>query len=306
MAAIYPKSQPTPSSFLTNTIASEGRSLSIGSLREGIATCSFWQTSLMPTRNERRIARIAPVITDVMLQALSSKHRQSPGRVGLLKSKPPGRFYDFSKIIWRGIFGFTMRVKATGIGSIHHHGGMIIAVSHISHLDPIVVSALIGRRISWMSRVEFHQQWLMRNVLYQGGAFQVDRTGPALPAIREGLRRLERGEAIGIFPEGELVQGPDSVLHGGSIKRGVCLLAARSGRPVLPVVVLGTEKLSRIGPWMPAKRGRLWVAVGVPLHAKPESNTRIGRAEFAASLESEYMRIYAEMRATHGLPDIAP
>lgn len=241
-----------------------------------------------------------------MLQAICPTPHQSPGCCGRPTSKPPGRFYDFWKIIWRGVFLFTMRVKSTGVRNIDQEGGMIIAVSHISHLDPIVVSALVDRRISWMSRVEFHQQWLMRNVLYQGGAFQVDRNGPALPAIREGLRRLERGEAVGIFPEGELVKGPDSVLRGGAIKRGVCLLAARSGRPVLPVVVLGTEKLSRIGPWMPAKRGRLWVAIGVPLHATTESNTRLGRAEFAASLENEYMRIYAEMRVTHRLQDIAP
>jgi 1-acyl-sn-glycerol-3-phosphate acyltransferase len=241
-----------------------------------------------------------------MHQALSPIRRHASGWVGCPKSKPPGRFYDFWKVVWRGVFAFTMRVKSTGVDSVRCHGGMLIAVSHVSHLDPIVISTVIKRRISWMSRVEFHQQWLMRNVLYQGGAFQVDRAGSALPAIREGLRRLARGEAVGIFPEGELVHGLDSVLRGASIKRGVCLLAARSGRPVLPVVVLGTEKLSRVGPWMPGKRGRLWVAVGAPLHAPPESNTRRGRAEFAASLEAEYMRLYAEMRAAYGLPDMAP
>ncbi|MEO5713260.1 MAG: lysophospholipid acyltransferase family protein [Luteolibacter sp.] len=221
-------------------------------------------------------------------------------------SKPPGRFYDFWRIVWRGVFACTMRVKSSGLGASLKNGGMLIAVSHVSHLDPIVISALIPRRISWMSRVEFHKQWLMRNVLYHGGAFQVDRKGAALPAIREGLRRLKRGEAVGIFPEGELVRGLDSVLRGAAIKRGVCLLAARSGRPVLPVIVLGTKELGRIGPWMPAKRGRLWVSIGTPMHAAPESNTRAGRAAFAARLEAEYVRLYGEMRLTFDLPDIAP
>ena len=221
-------------------------------------------------------------------------------------SKAPGRFYDFWRIVWRGVFAFTMRVKSSGLGAAREKGGMLIAVSHVSHLDPIVISAVIPRRISWMSRVEFHQQWLMRNVLYHGGAFQVDRQGAALPAIREGLRRLERGEAIGIFPEGGLVQGSDSVLRGASIKRGVCLLAARSGRPVLPVIVLGTNELGRLGPWMPAKRGRLWVSIGTAMHTPPGSNTRAGRAAFAARLEAEYVRLYGEMRATFDLPDIAP
>jgi len=230
----------------------------------------------------------------------------SPERTGTPPSRAPGRFYDFWRVVWRGVFAFTMRVKSSGLGPSHDKGGLLIAVSHVRHLDPIVISAVIRRRISWMSRVEFHKQWLMRNVLYHGGAFQVDRQGAALPAIREGLRRLKRGEAVGIFPEGELVRGLDSVLRGAAIKRGVCLLAARSGRPVLPVIVLGTKELGRIGPWLPAKRGRLWISVGTPMHAAPESNTRAGRAAFAARLEAEYVRLYGEMRLTFDLPDIAP
>lgn len=222
------------------------------------------------------------------------------------RSKSPGWFYEFCRVLWRGVFGCTMRMKSSGLDLAETTDGILIAVSHVSHLDPIVVSALIRRKISWMSRVEFHKQWLMRNVLYHGGAFQVDRSGAALPAIREGLRRLKRGEAVGIFPEGELVKGPDSVLRGASIKRGVCLLAARSGRPVLPVIVLGTDQLGRVGPWLPAKRGRLWVSVGKPMHATPESNTRAGRAAFAARLEEEYVRLYQEMRIMFDLSDIAP
>ncbi|MEO8616660.1 MAG: lysophospholipid acyltransferase family protein [Luteolibacter sp.] len=222
------------------------------------------------------------------------------------RSKGPGWFYNVCRVIWRGVFVCTMRMKSSRLDLAETTGGILIAVSHVSHLDPIVISAVIRRKISWMSRVEFHQQWLMRNVLYHGGAFQVDRSGAARPAIREGLQRLARGEAVGIFPEGELVKGLASVLRGASIKRGVCLLAARSGRPVLPVIVLGTNQLGRIGPWLPAKRGQLWVSVGDPLHAAPESNTRAGRAAFAALLEAEYVRLYQAMRAEFDLPDIAP
>ena len=224
-----------------------------------------------------------------------------------LRSKPPGRFYDACRWLWLGVFGFTMRVRHTGMQTLGEPGGVLIAVSHVSHLDPIVVSAVLGRRISWVSRIEGYQQWFMRTVLYHGGAFQVNRSGPALPTIREGLRRLKRGEAVGIFPEGELMCGSNSVLRGAGIKHGVCLLAARSGRPVLPVIVLGADRLTRLGPWLPAKRGRLWVHVGQPIHAKNDGNSRRGRAEFADRLVAEYVRLYAEMRLNHNLPEtIAP
>lgn len=219
------------------------------------------------------------------------------------RSKPPGYFYDVCRWLWLGVFGFTMRVRGTGLLTVGEQGGMLIAVSHVSHLDPIVVSAVLRRRISWVSRIEFYQQWFMRSVLYHGGAFQVNRQGSALPTIREGLRRLKRGEAVGIFPEGELMCGTNSVLRGAGIKHGVCLLAARSGRPVLPVIVLGTDRLTRLGPWMPAKRGRLWVHVGQPIHAQHDGHNRQGRAEFADRLVAEYVRLYAEMRVKFDLPE---
>lgn len=218
-------------------------------------------------------------------------------------SKPPGRFYDLCRWVWVGVFGCTMRVFATGLQAAEGDGGMIIAVSHVSHLDPVVVSALVGRRISWVSRIEFYQQWFMRTVLHHGGAFRVDRQGSALPTIREGLRRLERGETVGIFPEGELMSGENSVLRGAEIKKGVCLLAARSQRPVVPVVVVGTDRLNRVGPWMPAKRGRLWIHAGKPIHAKEGSTDRRGRDEFAALLMAEYVRLYTELREKFDLPD---
>lgn len=222
---------------------------------------------------------------------------------GPVDSKPPGRFYDVCRVLWRGVFGLTMRVQTSGLERVDPQGGVILAVSHVSHLDPIVVSALLGRRVSWISRTEFYQQWFMRNVLHHGGAFAVNRTGPALPAMREGLRRLERGEAVGIFPEGELMQGANSVLRGAPIKQGVCLLAARSGKPVLPVIVLGTDQLEKIGPWLPAKRGKLWVLAGRPIHADKMARGRRGRAEFAERLIAEYVRLYAEMREKYDLPE---
>jgi 1-acyl-sn-glycerol-3-phosphate acyltransferase len=224
-------------------------------------------------------------------------------RFAPVRSKPPGRFYDFCRLLWRGVFACTMRMKCSGLGSITSTGGVLIAVSHVSHLDPIVVSALMARRVGWVSRKEFYQQWLMRTVLHHGGAFRVDRTGSALPTIREGLKRLKRGEAVGIFPEGELMVGNRSVLRGATVKRGVCLLAARSGCPIIPVVVLGTDRLAKIGPWMPAKRGRLWVKVGSPMWAGEAAKTKAGRADFAAKLEAEYVRLYAETREAFGLPE---
>ncbi len=219
------------------------------------------------------------------------------------RSKKPGAFYEGCHVLWRVIFGCTMRIKAMGLEHLPEVGGYIIAVSHVSHLDPIVVSSLLARRINWVSRIEFYQQVFMRAILRAGGAFPVDRDGAARPTLREGLRRLASGEIVGIFPEGELMSGQKSVLRGAKIKQGACWLAARSGNPLVPVVVLGTDRLATISPWLPAKRGRLWVAVGKPISAVGYTSGREGRNQFEAVMSAEYLRLFRELRETYDLPE---
>ena len=74
-----------------------------------------------------------------------------------------------------------------------------------------------------------------------------------------------------------------------------------------PVVVLDTEWLKSLGPWLPAKRGRLWVHIGEPIYAEIGGNSRQARAVFAERLVAEYVRLYAEMRVNFELPEsIAP
>ena len=222
-------------------------------------------------------------------------------------SKKPGLFYTIAGIPWQIAFWFTMRIKTHGLENVEQPGGALLAISHLSHLDPVVVSSLVKRKISWVSRKEFYQCRLMRMVLQLGGAFQVDRQGSALPTIREGLKRLKTGEMVGIFPEGEVVSGADSMFYGAKIKRGVCLLSSYSGCPIIPVVVLGSNRLTELEPWLPAKRGRLWVYVGTPIPGQPQGKGRVGRAAFALDLERSFRNLYAEACDHFGLPrDIAP
>lgn len=219
-----------------------------------------------------------------------------------MRAKPPGRFYDFLRVLFSSVLALTMRSRLDGREHEPPQGGVLVAVSHLNHLDPVLVSTVLRRRIGWMSRVEFYRACLMRLFLYHSGAFPVNRQGYARPALREALRRLQNGEAVGIFPEGEIMSGNGSVLHGGPVRRGVAWLAAYSGRPVLPVIVLGSEELVRVAPWLPARRGRLWFCVGPLLHAPAGSHTRAGRAAFAAVLEEEFRRLARQTRERYPIP----
>ncbi len=173
----------------------------------------------------------------------------------------------------------------------------LIAVAHVSHYDPVVVSTLSRRRIAWWARAEFYVapgvRWFMNNA----GAIRIDRTGPALPGVRNALTALAAGRTVGVYPEGGLRGADNSVLTGGTMQAGVATLARRSRRPVVPCVALGGGQFSRVRSWLPLRTGRLAIAYGPPL-MPTQAECKLGRAgrqAFAARVAVAMQTLYAEL-----------
>jgi 1-acyl-sn-glycerol-3-phosphate acyltransferase len=183
-------------------------------------------------------------------------------------------------------------------------GGLILACTHLSHVEPFLISEAVRRQVRWMARIEFYRWRLGAAILNLGGAFPIDRFGQSLPAVRTAIRLVDGGHLVGIFPEGGVVQGRLSVLRGAPIKQGVCTIAVATRAPVVPVVVLGTEKLNHIRPWLPIRSGRIWMAFGrdvLPPARGP--SRRADRAEMAARLQAEFVRTYQHLLQETGLKD---
>lgn len=182
----------------------------------------------------------------------------------------------FTLRVVRSIFALTSNSVVVGRERVpRDHDGLLLACTHLSYYDPLTVSVLLGREIDWMARDEFfvrpRSDWLIR----KSGGFPVNRFGPALPGIREALRRLERGRVVGIYPEGEVLWGSASVLNGAPVKHGVGLLARRAKVPVVPCVTLNSDQFKRLVPWLPLRAGRLWIAFGDPI--EPDLSLPPGR-----------------------------
>ncbi len=203
----------------------------------------------------------------------------------------------------RIVFRWTIRLRVRGLAAAKRRGGFVLACSHVSHLDPFCLGAVLPRKIGWMARIEFYRHPIAARLMRAVHAFPVNRQGVPVSAVREALARLSRGEVVGVFPEGEIKTGSDSVLRAGPIKRGICLLAHRTGRPVLPCLILGTEKLNAIDPWLPLWRGRLWVACGEFIEPVAAPDRRAARAEMAAQIEASFRQLYAETRREFQLQD---
>ena len=180
-------------------------------------------------------------------------------------------------------------------------GGYILACTHLSHVEPCLVTAVVDRQIEWMARIEFYKFRLIGWLLKAMSAFPVDRFGVPVSSIRAAIGRARAGRLVGIFPEGGVAHGKDSIVGGGSFKKGMCVIAYRAGVPVLPVVVLGTRALTRVKPWLPFKHARVQMIFGQlvhpPLH---EPRRRVAREIMARDLQAEFIAIHKELCAACG------
>jgi len=122
-------------------------------------------------------------------------------------------------------------------------GSLLIAPTHRSYVDPIFVGAAIPRRIFYMAKAEAFEVPLLGTLMRAYHAFPVHREMFDKRALRIALWLLERGEALVIFPEGK--RNPNHELL--RPKLGISYLALRTGAPVLPVAISGTEKVMPIG-----------------------------------------------------------
>ncbi len=185
-------------------------------------------------------------------------------------------------------------------------GGHILACTHISHVEPFIISTVVSRQIRWMARIEFYRFRIFSILLDLIGAFPVHRQGVPVQAVRRAISLANAGEIVGIFPEGGCVRGRQLAVRGGRIRHGVASISLRSQKPIVPVVVLGTDRLTAIEPWLPARRGKIWIAFGAPLlppPLAPRPLRRRQRCEFAAMLEAAYVQTYQTLLQAAGLSD---
>ena len=208
--------------------------------------------------------------------------------------------YRTAGVLGKFVCFCTLRKVVIRPEAARRRGAYLLACTHLSHLEPLLVSMLVPRQIDWVTRIEFYRYRPIALLLRGLRTIPVRRFGVPVSTIRTSLERLARGRVVGICPEGGVAQGPASALRGGRIKRGVCLLAIRAGVPVLPCVMVGTDKLNAVGPWLPARRGRIWVAFGDRAVEPPtdQLDRRAARRRMAEELEREFAKLFREVLDT--------
>lgn len=175
-----------------------------------------------------------------------------------------------AKAIFRWFFG----IKYSGLENVPE-GPCIVAANHRSHLDPPVLNSVLPRPLVFLAKEELFKPplgWFLKHMR----AIPVRRRGD-FEVLKISLDLLNKGLQIGIFPEGTRAQ-PGKFLKP---KAGVGILAVKSGVPVVPVLIEGTDRSLPRGAKFPRPFGDIRVRIGQPLVFKDSDDSPRGYREVA-------------------------
>lgn len=206
-----------------------------------------------------------------------------------------------SRLLAGWILSVVGRLRIAGREHTARRGGYILAANHISHFDPPILSVAALRKIDWMAMVELFGHPLVRAWLRAIDTFAVDRARADRAAVRNALRRLERGRVVGMFPEGGIRDGTRSVLGGAELQPGIGALAQMSGAPIIPCVILGSDRFYDLRTFRRFRTVPVWVAFGEPIRCSEPG--KAARAAVETQLGEAMRRLASELREKFALTD---
>jgi 1-acyl-sn-glycerol-3-phosphate acyltransferase len=204
--------------------------------------------------------------------------------------------YSIVMFLLRSILRLIARVTVYGMEYLPPNDTSFVGVSnHIGRLDPAFVYYLLRRKDIIMLVAEKYYQHTWSRLLAQSvhGIF-VDRYNADINAMREVLRRMQKGGVAVVAPEG--TRSPTTALIQGW--DGASYIAARSGWPILPVGVTGSGDKEVVERLQHFKRLDITLSIGPTFTLPPLDNKK--RDEQLAEYTEEIMcRIAAELPASH-------
>jgi 1-acyl-sn-glycerol-3-phosphate acyltransferase len=152
------------------------------------------------------------------------------------------------------------RGRIYGADQVPKTGPLIVVANHASDFDPPLVSSAVGRPVSYMAKEELFTVPVLSQAIKLYGAYPVKRGSADRSAIREALKQLDQGWAVGIFLQG--TRTADGRIPEPKI--GAALIAAKAQVPLLPVSLWGTQRIFAKGYSLP-RLVPLTIRIGAPI-----------------------------------------
>jgi 1-acyl-sn-glycerol-3-phosphate acyltransferase len=171
--------------------------------------------------------------------------------------------YRAIKAVVGGVMNRSYKIVIDGMPNVPVRGPAIVAANHLSFLDSFFIPLVIPRRVTYLAKAEYWDTWKTRWFFEAVGQIPVRRqdSAKAQGALEAGKKVLENSGLLGIYPEG--TRSPDGRLYKG--KTGVARMAAETGVPVIPVGLVGTDRVMPRERKLPKFGGSVGVRFGAPM-----------------------------------------
>lgn len=217
--------------------------------------------------------------------------------------------YQLSRMVAGPFLRALVRPTVIGAEHIPPDGPAILASNHLSVIDSVYLPLMVERPVSFAAKSEYFTGTRLRDravgaYLRSTNQLSTDRTGgqAAMAMLEAALNHLNSGQLFGIYPEG--TRSPDGRLYRG--RTGVGFLALHSGAPVIPVAMVGTDRILPPGHRIP-RPGKIEIRIGEPLDFREFRGQPAGARERRAVTDEvvraiqklsgqEFVPVYASVR----------
>ncbi len=216
--------------------------------------------------------------------------------------------YSIGKVTVGTAMMLGWRPHVEGLEHVPTTGGAVFAGNHLSVADELFLGSVVPRHLAFWAKSEYfdghrRRRLVLTKKLMNGlGAIRVERAGgrAALTAFDGAIPVLKAGDMVAVYPEG--TRSPDGRLYRG--RTGAARLAVAAGVPIIPVGMIGTEKVQPIGQPYPklVGWGKVTVKFGKPIETA-------GRSDDRTSLRALTDEVMAEIQKLTGqeyVPRYAP
>ncbi len=147
--------------------------------------------------------------------------------------------YKIVKVILYIYYFIFYRVTYVGKENIPTSGGVVLAGTHTSKTDILILGASTKRMVNFLGKIELFKgpgKWFMPLM----GVIPVDRSKKNTDALDTAINELKKGKLIGIFPEGTINRTNDIIKR--PFKYGAVKMAYESDSLLVPFAIVGKVK----------------------------------------------------------------
>jgi 1-acyl-sn-glycerol-3-phosphate acyltransferase len=200
----------------------------------------------------------------------------------------------------RPFFGGLVKVfaprRAYGIDRIPRNGPLVLCFNHFSWLDPWAFGSVVPRTVYYVAKQEAHDTPLMGPFIRFFGTMSVRRGESDREAVRLMRSVVQRGDVLGMFPEGTRQKREP-----GPVLPGAAMIAVQEGVPVVCGAIEGSQDW-KLGNFHPVS-----MAFGEPLDLSGHARNSRGYREAAEDIQREIRRLweFAVTTQAQGRPRVA-